>query len=159
MKTNRQKFHELKGLPENACLDLQQIASLSGYSEDMLKLVYRRATAPKPGKPGDPFTEKKKKEKKAKPVEGFTIAPAGKGAGYTRVYAFVMGKYGKDKDIAITFGLLKPEEDFSPLHEETLDSEEELSAQCPDWFQDSDYSTLSESDSDSSSLGSLVLNE
>ena len=159
MKTNRQKFHELKGLPENACLDLQQIASLSGYSEDILKLVYRRATAPKPGKPGDPFLEKPKKEKKVKPVEGFTMGPVGKGVGYNRIYAFVMGKYGKDKDLAITFGLIKPEAQPSLPLEEESDPEEELSDQCPDWFLASDYSTQSESCSDSSSESLPELDE
>ena len=148
MKNNKQKFHEANGLPENANLDINQIASISGYPEDALKQVYRRATAAKPGAKDDPFKEKKKVvKKKVKAVEGFTIDPAGKGRGFSRIYSFVLGKFGKDLDIATTFGLVHELEAVSrPQKKKVV-----LSSQCPDLSQASDHSTESECDSDSSS--------
>lgn len=146
MKNNKQKFHEAHGLPENANLDLNQIASISGYPEDALKQVYRRATAAKPGTKDDPFVAKKKTvKKKVKAVEAFTIDPAGKGKGFTRIFSFVMGKFGKDLDIATTFGLVHELEAVSPRPKKVL------SSQCPDLSQVSDHSTQSGSDNDSSS--------
>jgi hypothetical protein len=151
MKNNRQKFHESKGLPENANLDIVQLASISGYPEDALRQVYRRATAPKEGSKEDPFKEQPKKKRvvKKKPVEGFTIGPAGKGVGYNRVYAFIMGKYGKDLDIATTFGLVSELAEASPAPKK---KKVVLSSLCLDSFPASDHSTPNESDNDSSSL-------
>jgi hypothetical protein len=111
MKTIKQKFHEQHSIPENTSLDIYQISSLSGYPIDALKQVYRRATAPKEGTKADPFTEKKIKTrftvKNKKPqLEEFIIKPSGKG--YGRVYSFASGKFGKDYDIAVTYG-------FAPL--------------------------------------------
>lgn len=149
MKNNKQKFHEANGLPENANLDIHQIATISGYPEDALKQIYRRATAIKPGAKDDPFNQKKTK-KKIKAVEGFIIDTTGKGKGYSRIYAFVMGKYGKDLDIATTFGLVPESEPVSqpkPVQKKVV-----LSSQCLDWFPVSGHSTESEYDSDSLSL-------
>jgi hypothetical protein len=90
MKTNRQKFHNLKGVSEDAKLDIQQIAALSGVPEDALKQVYKRATA----------------KSTDKPLIAFEMGVSGLGVGYNRIYDFVMGKYGKNKDIAINYGLI-----------------------------------------------------
>lgn len=147
MKNNRQKFHESKGLPEDANLDIVQLASISGYPEDALRQVYRRATAPKEGSKEDPFKDQPKKRiKKKKPVEGFTIGPAGKGVGYNRVYSFIMGKYGKDLDIATTFGLVS---ELAEASQPTQKKQEVLSSLCLDSFLASPHSTPNESDNDS----------
>jgi hypothetical protein len=131
MKNNRQKFLTSKGLPEDTNLDLHQIASISGFPEDALKQVYRRATAAKPGAKDDPFKVNAKgkivKKKPIKAVEGFTVDLAGKGKGYSRLYSFVMGKYGKDKDIAELYGMVQPTailpEPTEPKDTLTLDSD------------------------------------
>ena len=149
MKTCRQKFHESHGLPENACLDLHQLASLSGFPEDALRLVYRRGVTVKPGSKGDPFAPKAKAKAKAKPktkpLEEFSIGPAGKGAGFTRIYTFITGKFKKDRDIAIMYGLVTEEAAVpkavpvvrppSPVLSEwsSEEEEEESSDQYPDW--------------------------
>ena len=94
MKTNKEKFHTEHGLLPTAILDYQQLAQLSGFPEEALRTVGRRAR-----KPQDPFSEKKppKQEPKVKDL------PA-------RVYSFVMKSKAvfekSDRDVAIQFGLL-----------------------------------------------------
>ena len=102
MKTNRQKFNDQHQIAEDAHLDLEQLAQLSSIPVGCLRQVLARGSS-KSGT-NDPFNPKKK-NKKITPLP----PQVGVGAGYSRVYSFLMRTRavygGSEADLVLLYGL------------------------------------------------------
>ena len=151
MKTIREKFLALHLLPDTGFMDIEQLAQVSGFPVEALKIVARRAR-----KPVDPFEPPKPKKTKAKPD-----ALPQRQAIPMRVYSFLMRTKPvfekSDRDVAIQYGLLldtpEHETDHSsppasphPEPNQTSDEtqpelQEELMEQSPEAFHTSPWYT------------------
>lgn len=110
MKTNREQFFDLFGLPKDTSLSLEEIATISKVPIEALQQVYNRGigawkTNPSSVRLQSDFSKNPNMRKYPRSARLTKEMWA-----YARVYAFVMGTpkvfSGSDKDIAVKFGLL-----------------------------------------------------